>query len=99
MEIAVQTRIVTKILPFLILAFPTLVYLALLLHQLIQPVMFVFLTLNTDRNIHYHTVSFAFKAYKMSLILVFIAEKSCEDNGRAAVEDVKRKKKRRKTKK
>ena len=35
----------------------------------------------------------------MSLILVFIAEKSCEDNGRAAVEDVKRKKKRRKTKK
>ena len=62
-------------------------------------VMFVFLPLNTDRNIHYHTVSFAFNAYKMSLILVFIAEKSCEDNGRAAVEDVKKKKKRRKTKK
>ena len=35
----------------------------------------------------------------MSFILVFIAEKSCEDNGRAAVEDVKKKKKRRKTKK
>lgn len=49
--IAGQARIVSKIPPFLILAFPTPVYLALLLHQLIQPVMFVFLTLNTDRNI------------------------------------------------
>ena len=61
--------------------------------------MFVFLPLNTDRNIHCHSVSFAFNAYKMFFILVFIAEKSCEDNARAAVEDVKKKKKRRKTKK
>ena len=64
-----------------------------------QTAKIVFSHLNTDLNIHCHSVSFAFNDYKMSLILVFIAEKSCEDNGRAAVEDVKRKKKRRKTKK
>ena len=35
----------------------------------------------------------------MSLILFFIAERNCEDNGRAAVEDVKKKKKRREDRK